>query len=223
MNRHDIYGPAHKGLRLALSRLVIQIGQTDFADFASSRETIAALRCQMAFSEAHLNHEEHEIHGPLNERAPGSVMALDAAHAHHRASFVWIEELMQRIDNAIGDERRRLGRDLYLRFTQFVAEDFEHMAEEEKVTLPLLWEHFTDEELMAMEGRIVAGLKPEQAIFSIGLMIPAMNPAERIRFLSFARSSAPRPAFDALLNQAVRPALDEEAFADLSEGLGLAA
>jgi hypothetical protein len=223
MHRHDIYGPAHKGLRLALSRLVIEIGQTDFTDLASSRETIAALRRQMAFSEGHLHHEELEIHGPLNERAPGSVTALDCAHAHHRASFVWIEELMQRIENAIGDERRRLGRDLYLRFTQFVGEDFEHMAEEETITLPLLWEHFTDEELMAMEGRIVGSLKPDEAIFSIGLMIPAMNPAERIRFLSFARSSAPPPAFDAMLNHAVRPALDDDAFADLSRGLGLAA
>ena len=223
MQRHDLYGPVHKGIRLALSRLVIQIGQTDFADLAASREAIAALRRQMKMSEFHLVHEEHEIHGALNERAPGSVVSLDCAHAHHRASFVWIEELIQRIESAIGEERRRLGRDLYLRFSQFVAEDFAHMAEEETVTLSLLWEHFTDEELRAMEGRIVASLSPEESAMSMQLMLPGMNPHERLRFLEFARASAPPEAFDALVNVFARSALPPEDFCRLQKGLGLAA
>ena len=223
MNRHDIYGPVHKGLRLALSRLVIQVGQTDFADLAASRDTLAALRRQMKVSESHLVHEEHEIHCALNERAPGAAMSLDCAHNHHRASFVWIEELMGRIESAIGDERRRLGRDLYLRFTQFVAEDFEHMAEEETVTLALLWEHFTDSELMAMEGRIVASLSPEEAAMSMQLMIPGMNRHERIRFLEFTRASAPPEAFEAIVNIFAKSALPAEDFRHLQQGLGIAA
>ena len=42
MQRHDLYGPIHKGLRLALSNLVVRIGSTDFADPEAGRFPIRA-------------------------------------------------------------------------------------------------------------------------------------------------------------------------------------
>jgi hypothetical protein len=224
MTRHDFYAPIHKGIRLALSNLVVRIGQTDFADPAAAAETMAALRRQMAMSANHLEHEEAEVHGPLEERISGGSRTLEEAHDHHRASFARLEGMMQALEAASeADERRAIGRELYLRFTTFVAEDFAHMAEEEMVTLPLLHAHFTDDELREMEGRIVASLAPEEAIAEMQLMIPAMNRDERIRFLSFARSAAPPEAFEAIMNFAARPTLGAEDYRHLSGGLGLAA
>ena len=97
------------------------------------------------------------------------------------------------------------------------------MAEEETVTLALLWEHFSDEELCAMEGRIVGSLSPEEAAMSMQLMIPGMNRHERIRFLEFTRASAPPEAFEAIVNIFAKSALPAEDFRHLQQGLGLAA
>ncbi len=219
MQRHDIYGPIHKGLRLALANLTIQIGSTDFADEDAARETIAALRRQMALSASHLAHEEEQIHTALEARAEGATLTLLADHDHHRRAFVEIETIMQTIEAAPAEARPALGRELYLGFTQFVAADFAHMAEEEMVILPLLHRLFSDEELIAMEGAIVAALPPEKAMAYMQLAIPAMNGPERVRFLNFVRGGAPAEAFEAILNFAVRPTLTPNDYHAVELGL----
>ena len=65
----------------------------------------------------------------------------------------------------------------------------------------------TDEELIAMEARIVSAIAPDKMIEYLKLMIPGMNPAERAGFLAFVRAGAPAEAFDAILNFAARPTL----------------
>jgi hypothetical protein len=223
MSRHDLYGPVHRGLRKALCGLLVRLGQTDFANAAAAAEMLAALRQQLVLSAKHLYHEDVEIHGALEARAPGSTASLESAHNHHRAGFSALEAFMQSIEAAEPEERHNLGRALYLRFSQFVAEDFLHMAEEATVTLPLLHELFSDAELIAIHKRIVGALAPEMAIAFMQLIIPALGRDERVEFLSFARASAPPDAFDAILNFAARPALAPAEFARLTQGLGLAA
>jgi hypothetical protein len=223
MSRHDLYGPIHKGLRLALSELVTRIGQVDFADRAQSEEMLAALRRQMALSASHLAHEEHHIHTALEARAPGSTITLEADHDHHRRTFEALEAAMDAVEASHGEARRRFGRELYLRFTQFVAADFAHMAEEETIVLPLLHRLFSDDELIAIEGAIVASLPPEEAMAFMKLMIPAMSEFERIAFLGFVRATAPTEAFEAMLCFAARPTLSQRDYRQVVQGLGMAA
>jgi hypothetical protein len=219
MQRHDIYGPIHKGIRLALSNLVVRIGSTDFADAEATRDSIAALRRQMALSASHLAHEEEHIHTALEARAEGATLTLLADHDHHRRAFDGIEAMMQAIEAAPAEARATLGRQLYLAFSQFVAADFAHMAEEEMVILPLLHRLFSDEELIAIEGAIVAALPPEKMMVYLQLAIPAMNGPERVGFLAFVRGGAPAGAFEAILNFAVRPTLTPDDYRAVELGL----
>ena len=223
MSRHDIYGPIHKGLRLALCDLTIRLARTDFADTGQKSEVLAALRSQLALGASHLAHEEDHIHGALEARAPGSTITLGADHDHHRHAFAALEAAMRAVEVARGEAARARGRDLYLKFSQFAAADFVHMAEEEMVVLPLLHRLFSDSELIAMEGEIVAALPPEKAIAFMKLAIPAMNPPERIGFLGFVRDSAPPEAFEAVIDLAARPTLTPRDYRDVVEGLGIAA
>jgi hypothetical protein len=219
MHRHDIYGPIHKGIRLALAELVIRIGSTDFDDEAAARDTLAALRHQMMLSASHLAHEEAHIHGALEARAEGATLTLLADHDHHRRAFDEIEALMQAIEATPAGEREALGRRLYLDFSRFVAADFAHMAEEEMVILPLLHRLFTDEEIIAMEAAIVAALPPEKVIAFMKIAIPGMNRPERIRFLNFVRGGAPAEAFEAIRNFAARPTLTPDDYRAVELGL----
>jgi len=221
--RHDLYAPPHKGMRWALSHLLLRIGAHDFADTAATDELLGAVRLQLQLSAGHLAHEDREIHTALEARAPGSTAQLEREHAHHRASFAELEAILAEIEAAPEPQRALLGRKLYLAFSQFVAEDFAHMAEEELVVLPLLHGLFTDEELIAMEQRIVAAIPPEKMTAFLQRMIPAMNPQERFGFLEFARAGAPPEVFQAVIEQAVRPSLPANDWQVLAGQLGLAA
>ena len=209
MQRHDLYGPIHKGIRLALSDLLVRLGQADFADEAAARELLGALRRQLVLSAGHLHHEEVEIHGALEARAPGATLTLEADHDHHRRAFETLEAAIAGVEAAPAAERAAPARQLYLAFSQFAAADFAHMAEEELVVLPLLHRLFTDEELIGMEARIVGAIQPDKMFDYLKLMIPAMNPAERAHFLAFVRAGAPVEAFDAILGFAARPTLSD--------------
>jgi hypothetical protein len=223
MSRHDLYGPVHKGLRLALCDLATRLARTDFADPAEKTEMLGALRRQLALGASHLHHEEAQIHVALEARAPGSTLTLQADHDEHRRAFEALEAEIRAVEQADGEEARGRGHSLFLRFTQFVAADFAHMAEEEMVILPLLHRLFSDDELIAIEGAIVGALPPEDAMAFMKLMIPAMNPPERIGFLAFVRATAPEEAFEAMLNFAARPTLTPRDYHRVAQGLGLAA
>ena len=119
-------------------------------------------------------------------------------------------------------DRLRLGRALYITFTAFVAEDFEHMAEEETVVWPQLCALFTDEELAGIEMAIIGELTPEENIGFMRLMLPAMNPSERAGLLTGMKANAPPEAFAAVIDLAARPTLAANDFAELQR-LGLVA
>jgi iron-sulfur cluster repair protein YtfE (RIC family) len=221
--RHDFYGPIHKALRFALSNLLVKVGQTDFTDDAAMDETLMALGRQLSISASHLRHEEEYVHGALEARSGGATDALESAHRHHDETFGELNDLMSLMKTVPASARPAVGREIYLRFSQFVADDFAHMAHEELVTMPLLHSLFSDQELIEIEGRIIASHTPEETMAVMQILLPAMNRSERVGFLSMARQAAPPEAFDAVINFAAKPTLDREDFLHLTEGLGLAA
>lgn len=220
--RHDLYGPIHKGLRLALSDLLIRLGRADFSS-ADGLRVLDALEVQLQLSEGHLRHEEQFIHAALDARRTGASAALDRQHREHDDSFAELHARIVELRKAPTDERAGCGRALYLAFSKFVADDFAHMAEEEQVALPLLHELFTDAELQAIEGELIAAIAPEKVMQYLRLMLPAGTPDERFGFLHHMRENAPAEAFAAVLEHAARPALSAADWDALSMRLRLAA
>jgi hypothetical protein len=233
VRRYDFYGPIHKGLRLALSGLLVRIGAADFGrpssviasiDHAKAITTlIADIRFQMVLSRGHLKHEDEFLHTALEARMPGAAERLEAQHGDHEAAFEAIEAALVAIEQAAIDERPASGRDLYLAFARFLAEDIEHMNEEETVTQPLLHALFTDAEIADIEHRLVASIPPAKMMGYMKIMIPAMDPTQRAEFLAGMRAAAPVEAFQAVIAHAARPTLSNDDWADLSGRLGLAA
>jgi hypothetical protein len=220
---HDLYGPIHKGLRLALSQLLVRLGACDGDDPAALAALLADLRGQCQLSAHHLANEEACVHPALEARAPGATAYLARAHEHHRETFYELEALIRRAERAHVDERPMELSRLYLRFSTFVAEDFAHMAEEEQLILPVLQGLFTDDELRGIEDRIISGLEPDEVIAFGRTMIPAATRPERIILLDALRANAPAEAFAAILTQSARPTLDDADYVHLCEGLGIAA
>lgn len=222
--RWDLYGPVHKGLRLMWSDFIGRLGRTDFTDRDTARAMLADLRGALRLGAKHLSHEDDYVHCALEQRAIASTVRLEHQHEQHRVRFDELYQLIAIVDAEEDDWARMvLGRRLYMTFTTFVAEDLEHMHEEETVTWPLLCELFTDAELEAIEMTILASLPPEMVIAFMRLMIPAMHPKERAGLLGGMQASAPPEAFAAVIEFAARPTLSPVEFNDLSTALKLAA
>jgi hypothetical protein len=73
------------------------------------------------------------------------------------------------------------------------------MHYEETVHSRALWDAYTDEEILALEGRIKAHLAPEEMTLVLRWMLPAMTPAERTGLLTAMRKVAPPPVVDSVV------------------------
>ena len=218
--RWDIYGPVHKGLRLGHMDLMVRLGRAGFD--GPEAELLADLAAHLAHARLHIAHEESVIHPALEARAAGACAALEAQHQHHRDTVAALAAAIEAVQAAGPQERPALGRALYLAFSAFVAEDLEHMRQEETATWPLLCAHFTDEELAGLEMSIISTLTPEENIAFMRLMLPAMSAAERAGLLGGMKAGAPPEAYGAVIELAARATLSAGDMAEL-ERLGLAA
>ena len=216
-SRWDIYGPVHKGLRLAHATMTVRLGATDWSQLDA--KVLSDLREHIGTLARHLAHEEAYIHPALQSRDPGAVSMLAEDHERHRARFVVLAAQIDALEKASHADRPQLGRALYLGYTQLVAEDLAHMHEEETVVWPCLCAHFDDAELREIEMRIIGELEPQQVIEFMRLMIPAMSRPERAALLVEMKSGAPAEAFAAVLEMAARQTLSHSDFADLEARL----
>ena len=218
---HDFYGPIHKGLRLAQTQLLVRLGACGGDDDTELSQLLADLGgfCLMAMH--HLENEDRWVHAALEERAPGATARLEESHVHHRQSFGALQGLIARVETAVRCDRPRRLKQLYLRFSLFMADDLAHMAEEEELMLPMLQSLFTDEELSDIEDHILSGLSPGEIVAFGRLMIPAATRPDRISLLSAMRANAPAEAFEAIMAFAARPSLCHADYVHLCLGLGL--
>lgn len=213
--RYDIYAPVHKGLRMALSKLLVRLGAHDFRDEAATAALLADLRAQLFLSGSHLKHEDNHFQAAVEAATADGATRLMGQHDHHRDSFDELERLMAAVEQASPEKRFAAGHALYLAFGRFVAEDFEHMADEETKILPILQARHSDQELMEMEGRLIASIPPDVVMQFWKIMIPAMNQQDRVSMLGFVKKNAPTEAFQAIIDVAARPALSEAELREL--------
>lgn len=220
--RYDIYGNIHKGLRRTQCLLLGRLGANDFEDAATTEKLLGDLRRLLSMAAAHVKHEDTEIHAALNKRGIETGL-LDEQHEDHHAAFRILEDRIAAVETAAASRRAEAGRALYLAFAAYIADDFAHMHEEETVTSPLLWQTFTDEELQAIEMRIVSALPPEENMAFTRIMLPAMNPGQRAAMVGGMLQGMPGEVFAAVVEFAIRPSLTEAEFQALRFDVGLAA
>lgn len=198
------YSASHKGLRNALGRFQLQAGCTDYADPRS----VAALRARGAKLELLLTHhlaaENRYFLTPLRARdAAGAEHDLDE---HQR-----LEALQGRMFSALAgldssDDPDR-GRAFYLLVTEFHASYLQHILYEERVTEPLLFARFTEQEVARFSQELVAAVELPVLLASLEYIIPAQPVAESRALLARLREAP----FFAQLIEALRAELDAEA------------
>jgi hypothetical protein len=210
----------HKGIRYAFAQITMKAGSIDYANPEQVADLIDQVTEFGDLLEEHAHLEKEYILAALAARVPGSA-------DHDEQDHIALEELqsvlMSKLENLqepglSPQEANARGYAFYQDFSKLHAAHLEHMLEEEQVTQALLWDHFSDEEIMGLHFQIVSHIPPDKMLAWMQYIMPALNHAERSQLLKGMQMGAPAEFFELVMAR-TKSALSEEAFEALEEEL----
>jgi len=217
--RHDLYALIHKALRLAMTDTLARAGRLDTDDDGEVRAAAAAVRDLVSLCRMHLDKEEKFVHPALESAIPGGAGRTEREHDEHLRAFDRLESSVRAVERSNGARRAAAANQLYRTLALFTAENFVHMHGEEVDNNAVLWATFSDDEILAIERRIVASNAPAEMIAVLRWMAPAMRPRERAVFFGNLRAKLPPSTFAGVMNEAIAT-LDGDAKRKLLQSLG---
>lgn len=220
MERIKPYDVPHKGLRNALSQLQLLAGTTDYATLNEITNLYRLGKDVFKILNIHAEEENEVMLAELELRCPGCSQhdMDDHAKIHDIQSGLenLLEDIFCRSEN--GEGLTWEGQEFYLGFSEFHGRYLEHIAEEERVTQPLFWKHFTDAELEGHRAKIMARNPPQTLLIWFRFIIPALSFKERVGLLTGFKKMAPEPFFNEGL-QVIKAELKDREFKELSAAL----
>jgi len=211
-HRLDLYAPIHKALRLFMVDTLTRLGRMDLDCAAERAEALGQLDALLNQCLAHLRHENEFMHTALEARRPGASARLGGEHEAHEDAIAGLQAEAQALAQ---QPTPAAALHLYRRLSRFVAENLEHMLEEETRHNALLWELYSDAELEALHQRLLAAVPADEMLHTLRWMLPALSPAERAGLLG----GMPPPVRQVVLEH-VQPHLDAPAWSKLCAAVG---
>lgn len=193
--RHDLYAGIHKALRLFMTRTLTLVGSTDATDAAALAASLQQVEALLAGCESHLQHENRFVHPALDRARAGSAARIAAEHVHHEESIADLRDLVSLVAHSSAAARPAALQRLYHALALFVADNLQHMHVEEAVHNALLWQAYSDAELLALEQQIVEAIPPAEMAEWLHWFMPALNAPERAGMLGGMRQGLPAEAF----------------------------
>ena len=218
--RFDLYAPIHKALRNFMGETLVRLGRLDVADAADRGAALTQLEELLAFCAEHLRHENEFVHTAIEARQPAGSQRIAHEHGEHLESIAALRAEAAALSGAPAGDAVRLAHRLYRHFTLFVAENFQHMQIEETVHNGLLWQHYSDAELGALHGRLLASIGPVAQLQVVRWMVPACNPAERAAIVGGAKAQMPPEALLGVMTM-LRPHVDDSGWRKLAAAIGI--
>ena len=205
----DLFTPVHKGLRAMIYGLSTRLQTNDFADIEATRRLVVDLENNFAAAQsagcilcafAHHAHAEESVIFPPTSRGANALIT-DLIKEHHELTRRELE-IGKSARGLLGlsnpEERIAAG----VRVNQMANELFGvyigHMNREEAELVPVMREHFSDQEQLAMQGTIIATFPPDQLMALLGWMLPALNVTELSELLGGVKQMAPPPLMKAV-------------------------
>lgn len=217
----DLYREVHKGLRGMLFGLTTDLGAADFEDAGHRSAIVDDIRTAVALLHHHHRHEDLFIQPAIVDVDPGLAAVIDLGHVEVDEGIAVIEVETERLSLSSGMSAVATGLGLYRRVAQFTAQYIAHMAFEEGDVMEALRTAMTDDQLFALEMELRGSIAPPVMCDFIAIMVPAMNPTERMAMLGGMHLGAPAEIFE-LFRAAAESALGADDYQTLAAGIGIA-
>ena len=197
--RMEMYRPIHKAIRHLLYSTGHKLGISDFADERMAGEALDKLDSTISMMKEHAEHEERFVHPPLKGRVPGITKSFDSDHGDDERVYAQLQQLASQIRNSKGAESTALANQVYALFSSFIGYYLGHLEREETILEKALLDHFTDEELMAMEQEIMGSVTPERMGEWLTVICTSLNADELTGMLGGMKATAPPEALEGML------------------------
>ncbi|MFT3823489.1 MAG: hemerythrin domain-containing protein [Chitinophagaceae bacterium] len=197
--RFNIFNMIHKALRAMLYDTALTLQQTHFGNTEETEQALDKIAAIAQMFEQHANHEDHFVFSKIEKFEPQLVTDFEDQHVTDHALAHQLKTLANIVKHTtIASEREIAASALSKAFLEFMIFNLEHMAKEESIVLPVLWAHYTDEELLAINHSIVAVIPPHELAISSRWMVRGINNAECIGWLGGMKHTAPEHIFQSV-------------------------
>jgi hypothetical protein len=214
--RDDLFILIHKALRAGLFAAAIEAGKIDWNDRVQVEELEGRWSRLVALVQSHAGHEDNYIWPLLESKRRGAVAELGIGHDAVDADIVAVDREFQK---AMQNPGSAAGLTFYRALTQFIGHAMEHFASEEPAAMEILWAACTDQELAECRAAFMGTIPPQEAAWTLELILESSSPDELIQVLGVLRSSMPVEAFGAWLDD-TKHILPPKTFARLESTLG---
>jgi hypothetical protein len=220
IKRANSFDVPHKGIRNGLSQLSLAASKTDFENKGEVTHLFNLGKEVFEILTTHAKDENDVSLKALEEKLKGASHHDIEEHIRIHVAQSKLEALLEQIFQISkgGSDASEKGAEFYSKLSDFHAEYLHHMAEEEKETQVLLWQHFTDEELAQHRSEIMKKLKPETLLLWFKFIIPAQRHKERVGLLSGFKAMAPNDFFQKAMS-VIKNSLSPAEWNKLNESL----
>jgi hemerythrin-like domain-containing protein len=199
MNRFNIFYQIHKGLRAMLYDMALTIQHTDFSIEEEGRATLRKLRQVLSLYAEHGQHEDTFVFPAVQKASPAVVALLESEHEKdEQLTNDLLLQIRSYRSASTGIERTAVGYDIHLSFQEFVAFNLQHMCKEERNINPLLWENYSDEEIVEIQKQVRSKVSPESEIQLTRWMLRGISDGEIKRWFTKVKETAPQEVWNGL-------------------------
>lgn len=194
--RYNIFNLIHKALRSMLYETATAIQQTDFNNREEALPTIHRLEKVLYYFDEHAEHEDKFILPAIQRYAQTLVEEFESQHVIDLALTKSLREAIGRWKET-DDEALMIqqGRTIFYDFNNFIAFNLGHMNKEEEHLNAVLWEYYTDLEILKIEHALVSSIEPETLFDESRWMMASINNQEVIAWLTGVKNNAPGEIF----------------------------
>jgi hypothetical protein len=180
-----------------------ELQTTDFADEHATEVMVSKLKeglasassaCVICLLHQHAGLEDDYVFPDVRKFEPEMIDALLMEHREvvRRIAGVWkIADDVKPLKN--GEERIEMGAKLNRTANDLFAYYITHLNSEESTLVPAMWRHFSDEQILAMQRRIIGSLTAERATQWNSWLFPSLNISELTGMFMGLKKSAPAP------------------------------
>lgn len=217
--RFNPFGQVHKGLRALLYDTALLLQQTNFTSEEEIDVALERVRLVNELFEHHAQVEDSQVFPLIQDFAPQIVSDFEAQHQIDHALSEGLEKCLAFFTetNSPG-QNQYAGNELLQSFNAFLAFNVEHMKKEETIVNGVLWQYYSDADLLRKVQEIGAAIPPEQNRHFCFWMLKGLATHEIIDWYNAVKLSAPPPVFEFFCNLA-EEALPEKKWDRVKEGL----
>ena len=217
--RYNIFNKSHKGLRHLVLEAWAKTNKCDFSSASEVNECIAILLQAIRYYLYHIRKEDMIIYRAINPVAPYIVTLLDKINAKGLEVASSIEYKIYKF-NAESQEKGIIdfGIELQSSIFSFTSVVVQLIKKEETVLNELLWQNFTDCELLELEVQIMSHFVPEEKEWFNNQVMKCLDDNEIAKWIDHVLSFG--NTYDAdLLMETTRSALPESRWQTISRSI----